>query len=72
MTKHVKPENYSLEMEKYEKLNQSRYVSIPIVFREVKNPRGQCFYLSAKNMLSTLEQQIQGRNMIFNKICNIF
>ena len=75
MTKHVTPENYPQEIEEYEKLRslpQSRFVDVPIYFREVKNPRGQCFYLNAKNMLSTLEQQIQGRNLMFNTICTIF
>ena len=61
-------ENFSKEMENYETLaseSQSKFIPVPIVFREVKNARGKCFYLNAKNMLSTLEQQIQGKRTIF-------
>ena len=41
------------------------YPSVPILFREVQNARGQCFYLNAKDKLSTLEPQVQGLKLSF-------
>ena len=59
-TKHVSPENYSMEMDEYEKHLSSYIAVVPIVYKEVQNARGKCFYLNAKDKLSTLEPQIQG------------
>ena len=41
-------------------VSKFEYPSVPILFRKVQNARGQCFYLNAKDKLSTLEPQVQG------------
>ena len=49
-----------MEMDEYEKQLSSYIAVVPIVYKEVQNARGKCFYLIAKDKLSTLEPQIQG------------
>ena len=74
MTKHVNTKNYSKEIEEYEKLislSKERLIDVPIIFKEVKDSRGKCFYLNAKNMASTLEQQLQGNNKVLRDATNL-
>ena len=49
-----------MEMDKYEKHLSSYIAVVPIVYKEVQNARGKCFYLNAKDKLE-LEPQIQGK-----------
>ena len=65
-TKHISPENYPREMKEYEEKTSKvpqgslAFIDIPIIYKEIKNARGQCFYLNAKDKLATLEPQLLG------------